>query len=50
MAGRHRAAPGSCALALGVAGRYYLDGTLAKGMERALKVVESLVAGIRSGK
>jgi thiol:disulfide interchange protein DsbA len=36
--------------ALGVAGRFYLDGTLAKGMDRALKVVDSLVAGIRSGK
>jgi thiol:disulfide interchange protein DsbA len=36
--------------ALGVAGRFYTDGTLAKGMERALKVVESLVAVVRSGK
>lgn len=36
--------------ALGVAGRYYVDGSLAKGMDKALKVVESLVAGIRSGK
>ena len=36
--------------ALGVAGRFYVDGTLAKGMDRALKVVESLAAGIRSGK
>jgi len=36
--------------ALGVAGRFYVDGSLAKGMERALKVVESLVAGARSGK
>jgi thiol:disulfide interchange protein DsbA len=36
--------------ALGVAGRYYVDGSLAKGMERALKVVESLVADVRSGK
>jgi thiol:disulfide interchange protein DsbA len=36
--------------ALGVAGRAYTDGSLAKGMERALKVVESLVAGIRAGK
>ncbi len=36
--------------ALGVAGRYYLDGTLAKGMDRALKVVEALAAGLRSGK
>jgi thiol:disulfide interchange protein DsbA len=36
--------------ALGVAGRYYVDGALAKGMDKALKVVDSLVAGIRSGK
>jgi thiol:disulfide interchange protein DsbA len=36
--------------ALGVAGRFYVDGTLAKGMDKALKVVESLAAGIRSGK
>jgi thiol:disulfide interchange protein DsbA len=36
--------------ALGVAGRYYVDGSLAKSMGNALKVVESLVAGIRSGK
>ena len=36
--------------ALGVAGRYYVDGSLAKGMDKALKVVEFLVAGVRSGK
>jgi protein dithiol oxidoreductase (disulfide-forming) len=36
--------------ALGVAGHFYTDGSLAKGMERALKVVESLVAGVRSRK
>jgi thiol:disulfide interchange protein DsbA len=36
--------------ALGVAGRYYVDGTLAKRMGNSLKVVEALVAGIRSGK
>ena len=36
--------------ALGVAGRYYVDGSLAKGMDKALKVVEALAAGIRSGK
>jgi thiol:disulfide interchange protein DsbA len=36
--------------ALGVAGRYYVDGTLAKSMGNALKIVDSLVAGIRSGK
>lgn len=36
--------------ALGVAGRFYIDGSLAKSMDRALKVVESLVAGARSAK
>lgn len=36
--------------ALGVAGRYYTDGQLGKGMDRALKVVEALVANVRSGK
>jgi thiol:disulfide interchange protein DsbA len=36
--------------ALGVAGRFYTDGTLAKSMERALQVVEFLAAQIRSGK
>jgi thiol:disulfide interchange protein DsbA len=36
--------------ALGVAGRYYTDGQLAKGMDRALKVVDALVANVRSGK
>jgi thiol:disulfide interchange protein DsbA len=36
--------------ALGVAGRYYVDGSLAKGMDRALKVVDALLAGVRSGK
>jgi thiol:disulfide interchange protein DsbA len=33
---------------LGVAGRYYIDGTLAGSMERALKVAESLIAQSRS--
>ena len=33
--------------ALGVAGRYYTDGSLANGMDRALKVVEFLVAQSR---
>ena len=33
--------------ALGVAGRYYTDGSLAKSMERALQVVDSLVADLR---
>jgi len=36
--------------ALGVAGRYYTDGSLAKGMDRALKVVEFLLATTRHGK
>jgi len=36
--------------ALGVAGRFYTDGSLAKSMDRALKVVEFLAAGIRSGR
>jgi thiol:disulfide interchange protein DsbA len=33
--------------ALGVAGRYYTDGSMAKSMERALQVVDSLVADLR---
>ena len=36
--------------ALGVAGRFYTDGSLAKSMERALQVVEFLVAQVRSGR
>ena len=32
---------------LGIAGRYYTDGTMAGGMERALKVAESLIAQSR---
>ncbi len=36
--------------ALGVAGRYVTDGTMAKGMERALQVVDFLIAQVRSGK
>jgi len=32
---------------LGIAGRYYTDGTLAGSMERALKVAESLIARAR---
>lgn len=36
--------------ALGVAGRYYTDGTIAKSMERALQVTEFLVAGVRAGR
>ena len=35
---------------LGVAGRFYTDATIAKNMDRALRVVEALVSGIRSGR
>jgi protein dithiol oxidoreductase (disulfide-forming) len=35
---------------LGVAGRFYIDGSSAGSMERALKVAESLIAQARSGK
>lgn len=35
---------------LGVAGRFYTDGTLAKSLERALQVVEFLTAQVRSGR
>lgn len=36
--------------AMGVAGRFYTDGSLAKSMERALTVVEFLAAQVRSGR
>lgn len=36
--------------ALGVAGRYYTDGTYAKSIERALQVVEYLVGEVRRGR
>jgi protein dithiol oxidoreductase (disulfide-forming) len=36
--------------ALGVAGRFYTDGTLTKNMERALQVVDFLVAEVRKGR
>ena len=36
--------------ALGVAGRYWTDGSMAKSLERALQVVDHLVVGIRNGK
>jgi thiol:disulfide interchange protein DsbA len=36
--------------ALGIAGRYYTDGTLGKGMERALKVTEYLIDEVRKGR
>jgi thiol:disulfide interchange protein DsbA len=35
---------------LGIAGRYYTDGSLAGNMERALKVAESLIAQTRQGR
>ncbi len=35
--------------ALGIAGRYYVDGTLAGSMERALQVTEYLLADLRKG-
>jgi thiol:disulfide interchange protein DsbA len=36
--------------ALGVAGRYWTDGVMARSLERALQVVDHLVTGIRNGK
>jgi thiol:disulfide interchange protein DsbA len=36
--------------ALGVAGRYYTDGSLAGNMPRVLQVVDSLVADLRAGR
>jgi thiol:disulfide interchange protein DsbA len=36
--------------ALGVAGRFYTDGSLAKSMGRALQVVEFLADGVRAGR
>jgi thiol:disulfide interchange protein DsbA len=35
---------------LGVAGRYYIDGTLAGNMDRALKVADSLIAQTRQAR
>ena len=35
--------------ALGIAGRYYVDGTLAGSMERAVQVTEYLLADLRKG-
>lgn len=35
--------------ALGVAGRFYTDGTMAGSIDRAVQVVESLVAEVRAG-
>jgi thiol:disulfide interchange protein DsbA len=36
--------------AMGVAGRFYTDGTLAKGMDRVLQVVEYLVGEVKKGR
>jgi thiol:disulfide interchange protein DsbA len=36
--------------ALGVAGRFYTDGSLAGGMERALQVVDHLIGEVRKGR
>ncbi|MBP6854340.1 MAG: DsbA family protein, partial [Rhodoferax sp.] len=36
--------------AMGVAGRFYTDGTLAKNMPRALQIVDFLVAEVRAGR
>jgi protein dithiol oxidoreductase (disulfide-forming) len=36
--------------ALGIAGRFYTDGTLAKTMERGLKVAEYLIDEVRKGR
>ncbi len=35
---------------LGIAGKYYIDGTLAGSMPRALQVAESLLAQVRQGR
>lgn len=36
--------------ALGIAGRFYTDGSIAKSMERALQVADALVADVRAKK
>ena len=36
--------------AMGVAGRFYTDGTLAKSMERVLQVVDFLIGEVRKGR
>lgn len=36
--------------ALGVAGRFYTDGTLSKNMDRALQVVDYLIGEVRAGR
>jgi thiol:disulfide interchange protein DsbA len=35
---------------MGVAGRFYTDGTLARNMSRALQIVDFLVAEVRAGR
>jgi thiol:disulfide interchange protein DsbA len=35
---------------MGVAGRFYTDGTLTRSMERSLQVVDYLVGEIRKGR
>jgi thiol:disulfide interchange protein DsbA len=35
---------------LGVAGKYYVDGTTAGSMDRALQVTDSLLAQVRQGR
>jgi thiol:disulfide interchange protein DsbA len=35
---------------MGVAGRFYVDGTMAGSMDRALQIVDSLVAQVRTGR
>ena len=36
--------------ALGIAGRYYTDGTMARSMDRALQVTDYLVAEARKAR
>ena len=36
--------------AMGVAGRFYTDGTLARGMDNVLRVVEYLVGEVKRGR
>ena len=36
--------------ALGVAGRFYTDGTLSKNMERGLQIVDFLISEVRAGR
>lgn len=39
-----------CVPALGIAGRFYTDGSMAGSMERALQVAEYLIAEVRAGR